>query len=378
MIDVNDIKKAVEEKLPLFQNGSVLTYDACELLLKLSVQDTDVLFSTFPIIKGNNRSCLYVMCQCPCCKNKFTFEATKTKIRESKKKGMGYLARQCSNLDYDKERALDNYVNIIKPENDLRDTAQICDDCLHNFYLQLKTEFDGFYLHPIRWVNTHSKDMDAWAWKLVTKLFTYPPTYDKKPDGWKYCGLRMLTQDSRHLKDVIDADFDNWKKHKEKIRPAMKVGSVQEGLKELFGDKLYSNTASIAQKKTVRIIEDTIEGLLKNTNIQSLLRHITSECTHILNKYDKFSSSSHILTFGKYRGYTVHDVIARDPEYICWALDTIEGFALDENEWAHYLGKPWKMDADSSEVYEDNESVCEDKDIERDERNQKNQWDEHS
>ena len=369
MIDVNDIKKAVKEKLPLFQNGSVLTYDACELVLKLSVQDTDMLFSTFPVTKGNNRSCLYIMCQCPCCKKKYTFAATKTKIKGSKRQGMDYLTRQCSNLDYDKQRALDNYVNIIKPENDLRDTPQICDNCLHNFYLQLKTEFDEFYLHPLRWVNTHSKEIDAWAWKRVTKLFTYPPTYDKRPDGWKYCGLRMLTLDSRHLKDVIDADFDNWKKHKEKIRPALNVSSVQDGLKELFGDKLYSKTASIAQKKIVGIIEDTIEGLLKNTNIQSLLRHITSECTHILKKYDKFSSSSHILTFGKYKGYTVHDVIARDPEYICWALDTIEGFALDDNEWAHYLGKPWKMDADNSEVHEGDESVSEDKNIEGDDKN---------
>jgi hypothetical protein len=177
---------------------------------------------------------------------------------------------------------------------------------------------------------------------------------------------------------MMDADYEKWGAIKEKTRPVCNVSSVHIGLKDIFGDKLYSPTASIAKKKIIGIVEDTLEGLLNGTSLPSILRHIISESTNILNKYDKFSSSSHILTFGKYKGYTVHDVIARDPEYICWALDTIEGFALDDNEWAHYLGKPWKMDADNTEVYVGDESVYKDKDIGEDERNQENPGAEHS
>ncbi len=36
------------------------------------------------------------------------------------------------------------------------------------------------------------------------------------------------------------------------------------------------------------------------------------------------------LTFGKYKGKTIQDVINDDPDYIAWAADTIEWFDLDE------------------------------------------------
>jgi hypothetical protein len=36
------------------------------------------------------------------------------------------------------------------------------------------------------------------------------------------------------------------------------------------------------------------------------------------------------LTFGKYKGYTIEEVLESDPNYIEWAIDEIEWFELDE------------------------------------------------
>jgi hypothetical protein len=47
-----------------------------------------------------------------------------------------------------------------------------------------------------------------------------------------------------------------------------------------------------------------------------------------------------ILSFGKYEGQTIKDVIRVDPDYILWCIDNIEWFELDEEaeeelEWAY-------------------------------------------
>ena len=36
------------------------------------------------------------------------------------------------------------------------------------------------------------------------------------------------------------------------------------------------------------------------------------------------------LTFGKYKGDVIQDVIKDDPDYLAWACDEIEWFDLDE------------------------------------------------
>lgn len=34
------------------------------------------------------------------------------------------------------------------------------------------------------------------------------------------------------------------------------------------------------------------------------------------------------LLFGKYKGYTIQEIIKKDPEYLAWAIDEIDGFEL--------------------------------------------------
>jgi hypothetical protein len=46
-------------------------------------------------------------------------------------------------------------------------------------------------------------------------------------------------------------------------------------------------------------------------------------------KTKEFSLSDK-LTFGKYKGYTIEDVLEDDPNYLEWAIDEIEWFELDE------------------------------------------------
>lgn len=38
----------------------------------------------------------------------------------------------------------------------------------------------------------------------------------------------------------------------------------------------------------------------------------------------------HIMTFGKYKGKTVKEVIFEDPSYLLWADDNVEGFELSD------------------------------------------------
>ncbi len=42
------------------------------------------------------------------------------------------------------------------------------------------------------------------------------------------------------------------------------------------------------------------------------------------------------MTFGKYRGDTVQEVIDNTPAYIEWALDEVKGFELDDEAIAEY------------------------------------------
>lgn len=36
------------------------------------------------------------------------------------------------------------------------------------------------------------------------------------------------------------------------------------------------------------------------------------------------------LRFGKYKGHTVEDVLARDPEYLLWLLENVDRFEVDK------------------------------------------------
>ncbi len=42
------------------------------------------------------------------------------------------------------------------------------------------------------------------------------------------------------------------------------------------------------------------------------------------------------MTFGKYRGDTVQEVIDNAPSYIEWALDEVNGFELDDEAMVEY------------------------------------------
>jgi hypothetical protein len=46
------------------------------------------------------------------------------------------------------------------------------------------------------------------------------------------------------------------------------------------------------------------------------------------------------ISFGKYEHDTIEEILDKDPDYIEWALDQIEGFSLDEEalEYAEEYG----------------------------------------
>lgn len=52
------------------------------------------------------------------------------------------------------------------------------------------------------------------------------------------------------------------------------------------------------------------------------------------------------ITFGQYKGWTIEDIIKKDPEYLGWAEDTIDWFELDNEaegmlDDAIYRGIEW-------------------------------------
>ncbi len=53
------------------------------------------------------------------------------------------------------------------------------------------------------------------------------------------------------------------------------------------------------------------------------------------------------ITFGKYRGDTVQEVIDNTPSYIEWALDEIDWFELDDEAMAEY---EWAIETAYDEV----------------------------
>lgn len=44
------------------------------------------------------------------------------------------------------------------------------------------------------------------------------------------------------------------------------------------------------------------------------------------------------LTFGKYRGRSIQDVLQKEPQYIQWCLQNVEGFKLDKAAWSYATG----------------------------------------
>jgi hypothetical protein len=52
------------------------------------------------------------------------------------------------------------------------------------------------------------------------------------------------------------------------------------------------------------------------------------------------------MTFGQYKGWTIEDILKKDPEYLGWAEDTIDWFELDNEaegmlDEAVYGGIDW-------------------------------------
>ncbi len=45
---------------------------------------------------------------------------------------------------------------------------------------------------------------------------------------------------------------------------------------------------------------------------------------------DKLLSLSDKIKFGKYKGYSIEDILADDPSYLEWAIDEIDWFELDD------------------------------------------------
>ncbi|MFK7843807.1 MAG: hypothetical protein AB8G77_00795 [Rhodothermales bacterium] len=45
------------------------------------------------------------------------------------------------------------------------------------------------------------------------------------------------------------------------------------------------------------------------------------------------------MPFGKYQGLSIEDIIARDPNYVAWALHNIGSFKLDTEAFKAYKTK---------------------------------------
>lgn len=46
-----------------------------------------------------------------------------------------------------------------------------------------------------------------------------------------------------------------------------------------------------------------------------------------------------LMPFGKYQGLSIEDIIARDPNYVAWALHNIGSFNLDTEAFKAYKTK---------------------------------------
>lgn len=59
---------------------------------------------------------------------------------------------------------------------------------------------------------------------------------------------------------------------------------------------------------------------------------------------------THKLDFGKHKGKTIEEILECDPTYIRWAIKTISGFELSEEDTKFALELAYKADCS---VYED-------------------------
>lgn len=56
-----------------------------------------------------------------------------------------------------------------------------------------------------------------------------------------------------------------------------------------------------------------------------------------------------LITFGKYKGRTILEVLEEDPQYLLWANENVEGFILNDAIFfeAHKINDKHKIDATS-------------------------------
>lgn len=346
MIEKKDIQEAIEKRKSLFFPGAEISQETYEFLCQQTVENIEMLFADMPKTKPKEPSHLYVHFKCQRCFSPMTVKLTKKQFRTCFNGGFPSLIDRYTNLRYGEEAEIVYSLNLLGIEKGVTNLKGVCDDCIRSFRKKIEGKFGEFYNRPLVWVNTNSPDKHSWQWNRVVKLYAYPLGYENRPEGWKYCGVRIKDRDSKSTTDYFDSDYYNWKTIKEKTVVEKRLTTTREVLNELLGNIKNSDETPAAHKKAMSIAEILIEGLSSDTDLTSILEYVSRESSRLLEKIKKNSSPDRILNFGKYKGMSVHNVIEIDPEYIYWALTVVEGFTLTDDEKAHYNGEDWMVEKD--------------------------------
>ena len=342
MVNIISITKAIEERKPLFYPGAEIDKEAYEFLCKQTAENIDMLFADMPPTKTKKPSYLHVHFKCQRCLGPMTVKLTKSQFKQCRTGGLSVLMERYCEIRANEEREIIHDLSFLNIEKGVKNLKGVCNDCIRSLKKKINDKYGEFYNDPLLWVNTHNPENHCWQWNRVVKLYAYPLGYEKRPDGWKYCGVRIKNMDSRGMTDYMDTDYYNWKTIKDKTVVEKRLTSTREILNELLGDLKKADEIPAALKKAINIAEVFIEGLASKTDLSSLIEYVSKESSRLMEKMKKNSSPSRILNFGKYKGMSIHAVIEIDPEYIYWALTVVEGFSLTDDELAHYNGEEWE------------------------------------
>lgn len=342
MIEVKDIQKSIEERKSLFYAGAEINQEAYDFLCRQTPENIEMLFADMPPTKPKEPSHLYIHFECQRCFSPMTIGISKNQFKLCRCGGFPTLLERHSNIRPSDESGIIYALSFLDIEKGVKNLKGVCDDCIRSLRRQINDKYGEFYNDPLLWVNTHNSEKHSWQWDKVEKLFAYPHGYDKQPAGWKYCGVRIKSRDSKETTDYVDSDYYNWKNIMDKTVVEKRLKTTREILNELLGNINKTEETPAAFKKAISIAEVFIEGLASNINLSSLMEYLSKESGQLLENIKKKSSPSRTFNFGKYKGMSIHAVIEIDPEYIYWALSVVEGFTLTIDEQAHYNGEEWK------------------------------------
>lgn len=360
VIDKDALFKAVQDNEPFFQNGDCMSREAYwyfkkELPRKIKMVLLDNLRAVKKRTIGGH---VQVSEPCFSCGTDVTKTMSRTGLLENhsyefhdsfcwkyelleKDPDFRHRRRNESNII---ERQIRSHVKAIGPKGADADKLCMCKDCYDKIKQYYLAEWERFYADPVTWINTHSPSDDSWQWEMVLKQYMYPEEYAQVPEGWKYCGAKIRGLDG-NVKEYYEQGYCKYRDFERNTIRLRRRSEVRDYVRDKAMSCNFADDAQETREKAFRIAEDFLACLCEGSDLRQLLDYVASETGKLWKELDgEQPKAINRFKFGKYKGYPVHFVIDVDKDYIDWAMRSVDGFSLSDDEWLHYNGKEWKRE----------------------------------